>query len=108
MRYFCRFETLVEDAAQCDVPSCRMGYIGGGLCRTLRTTAWRHLMNPFPLSAGRPYPLGATFDGEGVNFAVFSQHATRVVLSLCDGDGNETYLVDLAERDGHVWHGYLS
>ena len=65
-------------------------------------------MNPFPLSAGRPYPLGATFDGEGVNFAVFSQHATRVVLCLCDDNGQETYLVDLAERDGHVWHGYLS
>ncbi len=65
-------------------------------------------MIPFNLSAGRPHPFGATFDGEGVNFAVFSRHATRVVLCLCDDDGREVYLVDLAEREGHIWHGYLS
>lgn len=65
-------------------------------------------MTPYQLSAGRPYPLGASFDGEGVNFAVFSQHATRVTLCLCDDDGQETYLVDLVERDGHIWHGYIS
>jgi glycogen operon protein len=52
--------------------------------------------------------MGATFDGEGVNFAVFSQNATRVTLCLCDEKGNETFLVDLAERDGHIWHGYIS
>ncbi|WP_282078656.1 glycogen debranching protein GlgX [Epibacterium ulvae] len=65
-------------------------------------------MTTLPLTAGRPYPLGATFDGEGVNFAVFSQHATRVTLCLCDAKGNETQLIDLQERDGHVWHGYIS
>ena len=65
-------------------------------------------MTPFQLSAGRPNPLGATFDGEGVNFAVFSQHATRVTLCLCDDDGNEIYLIDLAEREGHIWHGYIA
>lgn len=65
-------------------------------------------MTRFQLSSGRPYPLGATFDGEGVNFAVFSQHAERVTLCLCDENGDETYLVDLAERDGHVWHSYIS
>lgn len=65
-------------------------------------------MNRYHLSAGRPFPLGATFDGEGVNFAVFSQHATRVTLCLCDAQGNEEILIDLAERDGHVWHGYIS
>ncbi len=65
-------------------------------------------MTSFDLSAGRPYPLGATFDGEGVNFAVYSQNATRVVLCLCDEDGKENFLIDLAEREGHVWHGYLS
>lgn len=65
-------------------------------------------MHRFQLSGGRPFPLGATFDGEGVNFAVFSQHATRVTLCLCDEKGHETFLVDLAERDGHVWHGYIS
>ena len=65
-------------------------------------------MEQIQLSAGRPYPLGATFDGEGVNFAVFSQHATQVTLSLCDEKGAETLLVDLTERDGHVWHGYIA
>ncbi|MDP7151226.1 MAG: glycogen debranching enzyme GlgX, partial [Paracoccaceae bacterium] len=65
-------------------------------------------MEQIQLSAGRPSPLGATFDGEGVNFAVFSQHATQVTLSLCDEKGAETLLVDLTERDGHVWHGYIA
>ncbi|MEL6521566.1 MAG: glycogen debranching protein GlgX, partial [Pseudomonadota bacterium] len=65
-------------------------------------------MTPFQLSAGRPHPLGATFDGEGVNFAIFSQHATRVVLCLCDDQGREAHFVDLAEREGHIWHGYIS
>ena len=60
------------------------------------------------LSAGRPRPLGATFDGDGVNFAVFSEHATKVTLCLCDEQGRETFLVDLLERDGHVWHGYIA
>ena len=60
------------------------------------------------LSAGRPYPLGATFDGEGVNFAVFSQHATKVSLCLFSESGEETVILDLLERDGHVWHGYIS
>ncbi|QDC10289.1 glycogen debranching protein GlgX [Oceanicola sp. D3] len=59
------------------------------------------------LSAGRPHPLGATFDGQGVNFAVFSQHATRVTLCLCDDQGHETFLIDLVEREGHIWHGYV-
>ena len=66
------------------------------------------MISSFQLTAGRPYPLGATFDGEGVNFAVFSEHATRVTLCLFDEAGHEALLVDLAERDGHVWHGYIS
>lgn len=58
--------------------------------------------------AGRADPLGATFDGEGVNFAVFSQHATRVTLCLFSADGKtETHRLDLPERDGDVWHGYV-
>jgi isoamylase len=59
------------------------------------------------ITAGRPDPLGATFDGEGVNFAVFSQHATRMTLCLFDDAGNEYLLINLPERDGHVWHGYI-
>ena len=55
---------------------------------------------------GNPYPLGATFDGTGVNFALFSEVATRVELCLVDDDGSETR-VELTEVDGFVWHGYL-
>ncbi|MBM2575579.1 glycogen debranching protein GlgX [Jannaschia sp. Os4] len=59
-----------------------------------------------PITAGRAAPLGATFDGDGVNFAVFSANATGMDLCLFDG-GAETRL-PLPERDGDVWHGYVS
>jgi len=55
---------------------------------------------------GRPYPLGATYDGAGTNFALFSEAAERVELCLVDADGAETR-VDLTEVDAFVWHGYL-
>ncbi len=55
---------------------------------------------------GKPYPLGATYDGSGVNFAVFSEAAERVELCLLDDDLAETRL-DLPETDGFVWHGYV-
>ena len=58
---------------------------------------------------GVPYPLGATWDGEGVNFALFSENATAVDLCLfaAAGDARETHRVALRERDGFVWHAYL-
>ena len=55
---------------------------------------------------GSPYPLGATFDGSGTNFALFSEGAERVELCLFDDDGKETR-VDLVDVDAFVWHGYL-
>ncbi len=55
---------------------------------------------------GTPYPLGATYDGTGTNFAVFSEVADRVELCLFADDGTETR-VRLPERDAFVWHGYL-
>ena len=61
----------------------------------------------FTMTAGKAAPLGASFDGEGVNFAVFSAHASRMTLCLFSEDGTETR-VDLPERDGDVWHGYVS
>ena len=54
---------------------------------------------------GTPYPLGATWDGAGTNFALFSEAAERVELCLFDG-ADETR-IDLTEVDGFVWHGYL-
>ena len=57
---------------------------------------------------GRPYPLGATWDGEGVNFALFSQHAEQVMLCLFDAKGKqEMAQIPLRERTGAIWHGYL-
>ena len=55
---------------------------------------------------GAAYPLGATWDGSGTNFALFSEVAERVQLCLFDGDDTETRL-DLTEVDGFVWHCYL-
>src|SRR4051794_23291935 len=55
---------------------------------------------------GTPYPLGATYDGSGTNFALFSEVAERVELCLFGDDGTETR-VDLPEADAFVWHGYL-
>src|SRR5580693_5817642 len=55
---------------------------------------------------GQPFPLGATYDGVGTNFALFSSVADRVDLCLLDAGGAETR-VTLNEMDGFVWHGYL-
>ncbi|MGH8860334.1 MAG: glycogen debranching protein GlgX, partial [Jatrophihabitantaceae bacterium] len=55
---------------------------------------------------GTAYPLGATYDGSGTNFALFSEVARRVELCLFSGDGEETRFV-LPEVDGFVWHAFL-
>src|SRR5918992_616620 len=57
---------------------------------------------------GRPHPLGATWDGSGVNFAPFSAHATAVDLCLFDQEGvREIERIRLPEYTDEVWHGYL-
>jgi isoamylase len=57
---------------------------------------------------GWPFPLGATWDGLGVNFALFSAHATRVELCLFDASGTqEVERIELPEYTDEVWHGYL-
>ncbi|HST03038.1 MAG TPA: glycogen debranching protein GlgX, partial [Usitatibacter sp.] len=57
---------------------------------------------------GKPYPLGATWDGQGVNFALFSRNADKVELCLYDETGKrETARIPLRERTDFVWHGYL-
>ena len=55
---------------------------------------------------GSAYPLGATYDGNGTNFALFSDGADRVELCLFDADGAETR-IRLVDVDAHVWHAYL-
>ncbi len=60
------------------------------------------------LQTGRAWPLGAHWDGRGINFAVFSANATAVELCLFDADGeHETLRVPLPAQTGDVWHGYL-
>ena len=55
---------------------------------------------------GTSYPLGATYDGAGTNFSVFSEVAERVELCLIDKAGTEER-IPLDEVDGFVWHAYL-
>src|SRR5246127_2652750 len=78
-------------------------------------------LNPFPsrrirlttptdfiVWPGKPYPLGATWDGQGVNFALFSEHAEKVELCLFDDSGKrELQRIALTARTGPVWHCYL-
>ena len=60
------------------------------------------------ITEGRPFPLGATWDGLGVNFAIFSAHATKVELCLFDDAGEtEVERIELPEYTDEVWHGYL-
>jgi len=61
------------------------------------------------LTPGRPWPLGAHVNAQGVNFAVFSAHATAMDLCLYDEDGREErQRLPLPARSGDVWHGHLS
>jgi len=61
---------------------------------------------PWSVWPGHPYPLGATYDGAGTNFSIFSEVAERVELCLIDDRGAETR-INLDEVDGYVWHAYL-
>ena len=61
------------------------------------------------ISAGAPYPLGATWDGRGTNFALFTAHAQKVELCLFDQQGRrELERIVLPERSNDVWHGYIA
>jgi glycogen operon protein len=64
---------------------------------------------PLTVWPGRPDPLGATWDGHGTNFAVFSQHAVRVELCLfADVYGKESARLAMPEETRHVWHAYVN
>ena len=64
---------------------------------------------PFRTRPGRPYPLGATWDGSGVNFALFSEHATAAELCLFDAadPAREVRRIAVTERSDQIWHVYL-
>src|SRR5260370_39975962 len=60
------------------------------------------------LKEGLPYPLGATWDGKGTNFALFSANATKVEVCLFDATGaREGERIELPEYTDEIWHGYL-
>ena len=60
------------------------------------------------IAEGQPHPLGATWDGVGVNFALFSANATKVELCLFDQEGTtELERIELPEYTDEIWHGYL-
>ncbi|MGH8284061.1 MAG: glycogen debranching protein GlgX [Gammaproteobacteria bacterium] len=66
------------------------------------------MAQPWRIAPGQPYPLGATWDGRGVNFALFSAHAEKVELCLFDRRSQrEIARVEFEERTGDVWHAYL-
>ena len=56
---------------------------------------------------GQPYPLGATYDGVGTNFTLFSEVAERVELCLFDEHGGQEQRLDMTEVDGYVWHCFV-
>lgn len=64
--------------------------------------------NELRIREGMPHPRGATWDGKGTNFALFSAHATKVEVCIFDDKGErELYRVELPEYTNQVWHGYL-
>src|SRR5437016_13891705 len=57
---------------------------------------------------GLPHPRGATWDGKGVNFSLFSANATKVEVCLFDGRGDrETERIELPEYTNEIWHGWV-
>jgi glycogen operon protein len=67
----------------------------------------RDLAQRSRIREGRPFPLGATWDGLGVNFALYSVNATKVELCLFDMRGREVERIALPEYTDEIWHGYL-
>ena len=59
------------------------------------------------LLPGKPYPLGAKWNGRGTNFAVYSENATGVELCFYDEDNNQTDCLRLEECTAFVWHGFV-
>jgi isoamylase len=61
-----------------------------------------------PVKEGSPHPRGASWDGKGVNFSLFSAHATKVEVCLFEAGGSrETTRIELPEYQNEVWHGYV-
>ena len=71
-------------------------------------TATASIAKTLQVREGLPFPRGAHWDGKGVNFALFSEHATRVEVCLFDEAGKrELHRIDLPEFTDEIWHGYI-
>lgn len=82
------------------------GIVAGGRESLVRSSA--DALHQSRVREGLPYPLGASWDGLGVNFALFSAHATKVELCIFSEDGQEELeRIELPEFTDEVWHGYL-
>ena len=81
-----------------------MGTAHERLCIRARSLSLMPAIKTWP---GQPYPLGATWDGSGVNFALFSENASAVELCLFDRTGREETRVPVTEHTDQVWHIYL-
>ena len=57
----------------------------------------------FFIEAGHPYPIGATVDENGVNFSIYSKHATAVSLHFYNSFGHETHQFELTEKTDDIW-----
>src|SRR5687768_5709303 len=79
-----------------------------GKCHDKPNVLFRVAESMFPMKVwpGNPYPLGATYDGAGTNFSIFSEAAERVELCVFDELNRETR-VDLPAVTGNCWHGYV-
>ncbi len=64
-------------------------------------------MNNLETWPGKPYPLGSSYDGKGVNFALFSENATSVKLCLFDEQGKQTHIIPVTNRTHSQWHIYV-
>ncbi len=62
----------------------------------------------YPLSQGKPYPLGSYWDAKGVNFSIFSTHAEKIELCLFDSITGEETRIPMAWRTGDIWHCYIN
>jgi glycogen operon protein len=73
------------------------------------TSGWHPLrVSPARIKEGSPYPLGATWDGKGTNFAVFSEHASKVEVCLFERDGmREQARIELPEYTDQIFHGWV-
>ena len=79
----------------------RLKYLAHGVA------AWLKAGN-FQIREGSPFPLGASWDGKGANFALFSANATKVEVCLFDSAGDkEIERIELPEYTNQIWHGYL-